>query len=196
MLIDVQWFVSSCTACAHTKVPRTLPAGKLMPLPAPHWPWLYLAMDFIMDLPELWMVAWSSWKSQTISQNHCTLSLCPAYTQPLPLQSCYLTMCSVILESQKISAVTKAPSSHHESGQALGRNWGVNVSTTSGYHPQTNLQMERANQEISQDLQRSAENQEDWPQFLPWTEYAQNSIWHSATWLTLFQCELDYQPHY
>lgn len=53
MLIDVQWFVSSCTACAHTKVPRTLPAGKLMPLPAPHWPWLYLAMDFIMDLPEL-----------------------------------------------------------------------------------------------------------------------------------------------
>lgn len=38
-----------------------------------------------------------------------------------------------------------------------------------------------------------ADNQTDWAQFLPWVEYTQNSMIHSATKLTPFQLILGYQ---
>ena len=38
MTQDVHSFVSSCSTCAQCKTPKTLPAGKLMPLPIPNRP--------------------------------------------------------------------------------------------------------------------------------------------------------------
>lgn len=52
MLNDMQRFISFCTACAQSKVPQALLAGKLTSLPLLQWPWSYLGMDFIPDLPE------------------------------------------------------------------------------------------------------------------------------------------------
>uniref|UniRef100_A0A3B4CC50 Gypsy retrotransposon integrase-like protein 1 n=1 Tax=Pygocentrus nattereri TaxID=42514 RepID=A0A3B4CC50_PYGNA len=48
---DVHSFVSSCPVCAQCKIPRTLPAGKLVPLPVPERPWSHIAIDFVTDLP-------------------------------------------------------------------------------------------------------------------------------------------------
>lgn len=52
ILSGVNKHVNSCSTCAHVKVPRTLPSGKLMPSPMPLRPWLHLALNFIMDLPQ------------------------------------------------------------------------------------------------------------------------------------------------
>ena len=52
MTQDIHSFVSSCSICAQCKTPKTLPAGKLMPLPIPNRPWSHIAVDFITDLPE------------------------------------------------------------------------------------------------------------------------------------------------
>ncbi len=38
------------------------------------------------------------------------------------------------------------------------------------------------------------EHQDSWSQYLPWAEYAQNSLWQETTKLTPFQCVLGYQP--
>lgn len=43
---------SSCTGCAQSKVPRHHPAGNLLPLPTPNWPWSHIAIDFLTDLPQ------------------------------------------------------------------------------------------------------------------------------------------------
>ncbi len=76
--------------------------------------------------------------------------------------------------------------------QAFFKLLGVSVSLTSGYHPQTNSQTERKVQESGRYLRSYChQNQDNWSQFLPWAEYAQNSLRQSTTGLTLF---LGYQP--
>ncbi len=79
--------------------------------------------------------------------------------------------------------------------RAFFRLLGVSVSLSSGYHPQTNGQTERKIQEIGRYLRAYCHNhQNSWNQYLPWAEYAQNSLRQSTTGLTPFQCVLGFQP--
>ncbi|KAI2644560.1 Transposon Ty3-I Gag-Pol polyprotein [Labeo rohita] len=71
----------------------------------------------------------------------------------------------------------------------------VSVNLSSGYHPQTNGQTERKIQELGRYLRAYChEDQHSWSRFLPWAEYAQNSLRQDTTGLTRFQCVLGYQP--
>ncbi len=69
------------------------------------------------------------------------------------------------------------------------------MSLSSGYNPQTNSQTERKIQELGRYLQAYCqENQYSWSRFLPWAEYAQNSLRRNITGLRPFQCIIGYQP--
>lgn len=73
---------------------------------------------------------------------------------------------------------------------------GATPSLSSGFHPQTNGQAERANQFLEAALRCVAEtNPISWSQHLPWVEYTHNYLPSSATRLPPFEATLGYQPH-
>ena len=69
------------------------------------------------------------------------------------------------------------------------------ASVSSGFHPQSNGQTERLNQEIETTLRGLAlDNTSSWSSWLPWAEYAHNTLQSSATSMSPFQCQFRFRP--
>ena len=87
------------------------------------------------------------------------------------------------------------PNSRLGCGRPSVAGLGPRSSLSSGYHPQTNGQAERANQALEATLRCvTTSNPASWSKHLPWVEYSLNTMVSSATGLSPFQCSLGYQP--
>lgn len=193
MLKDVHHIVSSCSTCAQSKVPQTLPAGKLNPLPITECLWSHIAINFLRDLLEsqgnMTLLVVSDWFSNS-------LRLIPLPTIPSDFTTAELLFQHVFryfgIPEEIIS--DRDPQFTSRVWSSFMEKLGITVSLTSGYHPQVNGQVEQANQEVRCFLQSfCAAKPEDWSRFIPWAEHTQYSLRHLATHLTPFQCVLGYQ---
>lgn len=165
---DINRYLSSWV-CAWTKVPRTLPAGKFMPLPTPQHPWTHIALDFLTDLPE--------------TQGNTTILVISDWF------SHFLHLIPLVIVSDQGGSI------YIKGVEIFIEKLGVAISFTSDYHPEINGQVEQVNQEIGCFLRMfCGNNQADWTCFLPWAEYAQNSLRYSAACLTPYQYVLGFQP--
>ncbi|XP_073701959.1 matrix-remodeling-associated protein 5 [Garra rufa] len=191
---DTITHVKNCIICNTSKSSHQLPAGLLQPLPIPQRPWSHIAVDFVTDLPP--------------SQGYTTiLSVVDRFSKscrfiPLPKLPTAMETAEALCNSlfrfyglPEDIVSDRGPQFSSRLWTSFFRLLGVNISLTSGYHPEANGQVERLNQELTRFLRSYCMNrQEDWSRFLFWAEYAQNSLRKPSTNLTPFQCVLGFQP--
>ncbi|KAL0173798.1 hypothetical protein M9458_029766, partial [Cirrhinus mrigala] len=191
---DTIQFINKCATCNISKVPRRLPAGLLQPLPVPQCPWSHIAVDFVTYLPP------SSGYTTILSVIDRFSKACrfiPLTKLPTAMETAEL-LCNWVFRLYGLPediVSDRGPQFSSRLWSSFFSLLGVNVSLTSGYHPQANGQAERLNQELTHFLRTYCHNQQNtWSRYLFWAEYAQNSLRKPSTQLTPFQCILGFQP--
>uniref|UniRef100_A0A3P9JS16 Gypsy retrotransposon integrase-like protein 1 n=1 Tax=Oryzias latipes TaxID=8090 RepID=A0A3P9JS16_ORYLA len=193
MTSDIRAFVSSCPACASAKVPRRPPAGLLRPLPVPSRPWSHIAVDFITGLPN----------SRGFSVILTIVDRFSKLAHAVPLQKLPTAKELAEVMSRNVFRLHGLPANivSDRGPQFVAEFWkefckllGITLSLSSGFHPQTNGQVERYNQDLETTLRAMcAKSPGTWARQLPWAEYAHNSLVNNSGF-SPFQAAYGYQP--
>uniref|UniRef100_A0A8C7WW16 Integrase catalytic domain-containing protein n=1 Tax=Oryzias sinensis TaxID=183150 RepID=A0A8C7WW16_9TELE len=171
---DVREYIAACTTCARSKTSSSAPAGLLHPLPTPNRPWSHIAMDFVTGLPP----SHGNTVILTIVDRFSKMARFISLPQ-LPTASALAEiMVHDVFRHHGIPVdivSDRGPQFISQVWKAFCTTLGATVSLSSGYHPQSNGQAERTNQELEAALRcLAAQNQQDWSRFLVWIE---NWIW-------------------
>ncbi|KAI2655102.1 Transposon Tf2-9 polyprotein [Labeo rohita] len=191
---DVQEYVLACNTCARSKNPNAPSTGELQPLPIPKRPWTHISIDFVSGLPE------SQGKNTILTiVDRFSKAVHLVALSGLPTAK---TTAELILEHvvrlhgfpQDIVS-DRGPQFTAKFWQAFCRLVGTTSSLSSGFHPQTNGQTERANQQLERFLRCFAsEHQRSWASYLVWAELSNNLHTSTATGLSPFEVCYGFQP--
>ncbi len=191
---DVRSFVEACPVRCQGKSKRQLPLGLLHPLPIPHRPWSHISLDFITGLPP----------SQGNSVILVIVDRFSKAAQFIPLPKLPSAKETATLLMNHVFRVFGIPQDvvSDRGPQFSSRFWGafcklvgLSASLSSGFHPESNGQTERVNQDLETTLRcMVANNPTSWSTFIVWAEYAHNTLRSSATGLSPFECQFGYLP--
>src|ERR1700675_851319 len=187
-------YTKTCDLCLRTKVQRHKPFGELHPSATPTNRWDTISVDFIVELPDshgydaVMNVVDSLGKrahfipttSDITAEGAATLFLREVWKHHgLPT--------SVISD--------RGPQFIAKFTRELYHLLGIKLSTSMAYHPQSDGQTERVNQEMELYLRIFVnERQDNWDELLPLAEFMHNNSVHSSTQQTPFMTDTGRHP--
>jgi hypothetical protein len=183
---DLAEYVSGCHICQLNKTRRHKPWGKLAPLPIPQDPWRHFSLDFVTDLPASKDAHGNCFDSVLVLIDRFT-----KYTRYLPVNKTITAKQLADLLYTEVFLRHGAPdtlvsdrgstfTSQFWSDLCYHLNTEKRLSTA--FHPQTDGQTERQNQELESFLRMYMNyDQDNWVSLAPYAEYAYNSKVHSST---------------
>src|SRR6266581_6605371 len=187
-------YVSGCDTCQWVKSFPSQKVGKLIPNQVPSRRWQIISVDTIGELPEskgynaiLVVVDRLSKRIHTV----------PTVTTVDSAGVAWLFLKHVwrhhglpekVLSDRGMAFVSRFSSK-------LAALLGIKLTPSTPYHPQTDGQMERVNQEIEAYLRVFINHrQDDWADWLPLAEFAYNNHIHSSTCQTPFELDTGQHP--
>ena len=194
-------YTRHCDLCLRTKAQRHPPMGELHPLPIPDERWDRLSVDFIVELPEsdgfdaVMNVVDSVSKRAHFIPTHTTVSA-------LGSANLYLQNVWKLHGLPRSVVSDRGPQFVAEFTREVYRMLGIKLAASTAYHPQSDGQTERTNQELESYLRIFVgERQDDWARLLPMAEFAYNNRVHASTQQSPFLLDtgrhprLGFEPH-
>jgi len=191
---EVKQYVEGCDSCQRNKNHTEQPAGKLMSNSIPEKPWTYISADFITKLP----IA-QGYNSILVVVDRLTkmVYFIPTIEKTLAEGLARLFRDNVWKLHGLPESIVLDRGLQFAAGimQKLNRMLGIESKLSTAFHPQTDGQMERVNQELEQYLRMFIDHrQEQWPGWLGMAEFAYNNKTHSSTKVSPFKANYRQDP--
>jgi hypothetical protein len=191
---DIEKYIKACHECQISKPDRQPRAAPLQPHEIPSEPWAVISIDLIGPLVP------SKGKDMI-------LVIVDRFSKKAYFLPCNTTITSqgvanlyrdhVFKEHGLPKKVISDRGSQFVSGfmKGLYQNLGIEANPSTAYHPQTDGQTERVNQELEEYLRIYVnERQNDWVDWLPIAQFCHNDRSHSATGFSPFMITTGRHP--
>ena len=189
-------FISGCADCQAAKVNTHPTSPRLSPLAVEHpLPFSSISVDLITGLPDSHrydsvMVMVDHGLTKGVIYCPCTKNIASEGVAQLFFTNVFPRFG---LHSKIIS--DRGPQFASAFAQELARLLQYDVALSTAYHPQTDGETERVNQELETYLRLFTANKPDESsKLLPMAEFAHNSATHSVTQRTPFSLMIGYEP--
>ena len=183
---DVGKYVEGCDLCQRMKNKTEELAGKLKLSKVPKRPWSHLTVDFITKLP---VVAGKD-TVLVVCDRLSKMTHFVATTEGASAEGLARLFWDNVWKLHRLpeSVVSdRGPQFAAELTKELNRMLGIKTKLSTAFHPQTDGQTERMNQELEQYLQFFIEHrQKDWPEWMAAAEFAINNKVYMATKMSPF----------
>ena len=190
---EVKRYVDGCNACQPNKNRTEQPVGKLMPNSILEKPWIHISVDFITKLP--------------LAQGYDSILVVDRLTKMvhfIPTTEKTSVEGLARLFRDNVWKLHRLPESiisdrgpQFAAGimKELNGMLGIKSKLSTVFHPQTDGQTERVNQELEQYLRMFIDHrQEQWPEWLGTAEFAYNNKAHSSTKTSPFKANYGQDP--
>ena len=187
----VNKYVTGCDASQRNK-PACHPRTILQPHEVPNGPWQMIGVDLVTGLPPIeGYDAIAVYIDHYSKQVHVIPTHSEVDVEGIADIHYREVFCLHGVPTKIVS--DRGPQFAAQLTQALYHKLGITHALTTAYHPQSNGQTERANQEVKRHLRLFTNaRQDNWVKYLPTAEFALNSRWHSTHQMTPFEVVYGY----